>query len=68
MSATMPRQGGQVQLEQADIYLAWNMAPMAKGGLLCGTIHEMQQLIISAVWEYGYHDAKDYDVSSIICS
>jgi len=45
MSATMARQGGWVQLEQSDMRLALNMAKMAKGGISCGAIEEMQQLI-----------------------
>jgi len=45
MSATMARQGGQVQLEQSDIHLALNMAKMAKAGFLCTTIEEMQYLL-----------------------
>jgi len=32
MSATMARQGSQVQLEQSDMGLALNMAKMATGG------------------------------------
>jgi len=45
MSATMLRQGGQVQLEQSDMRLALNMAKMAKGGFLCSAIEETQFLI-----------------------
>ena len=45
MSATMARQGGQVQLEQSDIRLALNMAKMAKGGFSCAAIEETQQRI-----------------------
>jgi len=45
MSATMARQGGQVQLEQSDMHLALNMAKMAKERFLHATIEEMQQLI-----------------------
>jgi len=45
MSATMARQGGQEQLEQSFIGLAWNMAKMAKGRILCGTMEETQQQI-----------------------
>jgi len=33
MSATMARQGGQVQQEQSDMRLALNMDKMAKGGV-----------------------------------
>jgi len=45
MSATMARQGGQVQLEQSDMRLALNMAKMAKGGISRTAIEETQQLI-----------------------
>jgi len=45
MSATMARQGGQVQLEQSDMHLALNMAKMAKGVFLRATIEETQFLI-----------------------
>jgi hypothetical protein len=45
MSATMARQGGRVQLEQSDMRLALNMAKMAKGGISCAAIEEMQQLV-----------------------
>ena len=45
MSATMARQGGQVQLEQSDMRLALNMANIAKGGFSRAAIEEMQQLI-----------------------
>jgi len=45
MSATMARQGGQVQLEQSDMRLALNMAKMAKGGFPRPTIEGTQQLI-----------------------
>jgi hypothetical protein len=45
MSATMVRQGGQVQLEQSDMPLAFNMAKMAKGEFLRATVEETQQLI-----------------------
>jgi len=34
MSATMAKQGGQVQLEQSDMHLAMEMATMAKEGIL----------------------------------
>jgi len=44
MSATMARQGGQVQLEQSDMRLALNMAKMAKEGYLHAAIEETQQL------------------------
>jgi len=42
MSATMGRQGGQVQLEQSDMRLALNMAKMAKGGFSRAAIEETQ--------------------------
>ena len=45
MSATMARQGGQVQLEQSDMRLALNMAKMAKEGVSRATIKEMKYLI-----------------------
>jgi len=45
MSATMPRQGGRVQLEQSDICLALNMAKMAKEGFSCAAIEETKYLI-----------------------
>jgi len=45
MSATMARQGGQVQLEQCHMYLVLNMAKMAKGGFLRTAIEETQHLI-----------------------
>jgi len=47
MSATMARQGGQVQLEQSDMRLALIMAKMAKGGFLRAGIQETQQLILN---------------------
>jgi len=45
MSATMARQGGQVQLEQSDMHLVLNMAKMARGGFLRAAMEETQQLI-----------------------
>jgi len=45
MSATMARQGGQVQLEQSNMCLAFNMAPMAKEGFLWAAINETKYLI-----------------------
>jgi len=54
MSATMARQGGQVQLEQSNLRLAFNMAKMAKGGFSQAAIEETQQLIknpLAEVWE-----------------
>jgi len=43
MAATMARQGGHVQLVQADMHLASNMGKMAKGGFSRAAIEEMQQ-------------------------
>jgi hypothetical protein len=45
MSATMARQGGQVQVEQSDMCLALNMTKMAKGGFSHAAIEETQLLI-----------------------
>jgi len=45
MSATMARQGGQVQLEQSDMCVALNMAKNAKGTLSHTRIEETQFLI-----------------------
>jgi len=45
MSATMARQGGQVQLEQSDMRRALNMAKMAKGGFSRAAMEETQHLI-----------------------
>ena len=45
MSATVVRQGGQVQLEQSDMCLALNMAKMAKGGCWRVAEDETQYLI-----------------------
>ena len=45
MSATMARQGGQVQLEQSDMPLALNIAKMAKEGFLRAAIEETKYLI-----------------------
>ena len=44
MSATMARQGGQVQLEQSDMCHSLNMAKMAKGGVSHTAIEETQYL------------------------
>jgi hypothetical protein len=41
----MARQGGHVQLEQSDMRLAFNIAKMAKGGLLRAAVEETQYLI-----------------------
>jgi len=45
MSATMARQGGQVQLEQSDMRLALKMAKMAKEGFSHAAIEETKYLI-----------------------
>jgi hypothetical protein len=45
MSATMPRQGGRVQLEQSDMRLALIMAKMAKEGFSRASIEETKYLI-----------------------
>jgi len=45
MSATMARQGGQVQLEQSNMRLALNMAKMAKEGFWRAAIKETNYLI-----------------------
>jgi len=45
MSATIARQGGWVQLEQADMHLALNMAKMAKEGFSHAKMEEMKHLI-----------------------
>jgi len=45
MSATMARQGGQVQLEQSDMRLALNMAKMSEIWFLQAAIEETQQPI-----------------------
>jgi len=45
MSATMARQGGQVQLEQSDMRLALNMAKMAKEEFSWAGIKEKKFLI-----------------------
>jgi len=42
MSATMARQGGQVQLEQSDMRLAMNMAKSAKVGFSRAAKEDMQ--------------------------
>ena len=48
MSATMLRQGGQVQLEQSDMRLAWSMGRMAKGQFSHTKMKEMEQQITKA--------------------
>jgi hypothetical protein len=45
MSATMARQGGHVQLKQADMPITLNMVNMAKHGILHTAIKEMKNLI-----------------------
>jgi len=45
MSATMARQGDQVQLEQSDMRLGLNMAKMAKQGFSHAAREEMQHLL-----------------------
>jgi len=45
MSATMPRQGGRVQLEHSNMRLAMNMAKMAKEGFSRAAIEERKYLI-----------------------
>jgi hypothetical protein len=45
MSATMARQGGRVQLEQADMRIALNMVNMAKHGISRAGIEETKNLI-----------------------
>jgi len=45
MSATMARQGGQVQLEQSDMHLGLNIAKMAEDGFSRAAIEEMKYLI-----------------------
>jgi hypothetical protein len=45
MSATMTRQGGQVQLEQSNMCLGLNMAKMAKCGFPRTAREETQYLI-----------------------
>jgi len=40
MSATMGRQGGQVQLEESDMHLELNMAKMTKEGFSHAAIAE----------------------------
>jgi len=54
ISATMARQGGQVQLEQSDMGLALIMAKMAKAGFSCAAMEKTRYQIITpcaAVWE-----------------
>jgi len=42
MSTTMAMQGGQIQLEQSDMYIVLSLANQAKEGSVCTTIQEMQ--------------------------
>jgi len=46
MSATMARQGGQLQIEQSHMHLALNMAKMAKKGFLHTAIEETKYQIM----------------------
>jgi len=48
MSATMARQGGQVQPEQSNMRLALDMAKRAKEGFLHTMMEEMEYLIKNA--------------------
>jgi len=45
MSAAMARQGGQVQLEQSNMRLAWNMAKMSAEGLSHSAKEERKYLL-----------------------
>jgi hypothetical protein len=45
MSATMARQGGQVQLEQSNMHLPLNMGNIAKAVISCAARGKMQYLI-----------------------
>jgi len=45
MSATMAKQGGQVQLGQSDMRLAFNMTKMVTSGFSRATIEQIQSLI-----------------------
>jgi len=45
MTATMPRQGGGVQLEHSNLRLALNKAKMANGGFSRAAMEETQYLI-----------------------
>jgi len=45
MTATTARQGGRVQLEQLDMYLALNMAKMAQDGFSRAAIDDKKYLI-----------------------
>jgi len=47
MSATMARQGGQVQLEQSNMCLAFNMAKMVKEGCSHASIEETKNLMMN---------------------
>ena len=45
MSATMARQGGQVQRKQFEMRVALNTAEMVNGGFSCAAIQETHHLI-----------------------
>jgi hypothetical protein len=45
MTATMARQGGRIQLEQSNIWLALNQANMVKSSFLRSIIEETQNPI-----------------------
>jgi hypothetical protein len=45
MSATMASQGGRVQLEQSDMWLAMTMGKMATGAFARAAVEEMRYLI-----------------------
>jgi hypothetical protein len=42
MPTTMAKQGGQVQLEQPDMHLAFNMPTMATGGYSQAAVEKTQ--------------------------
>jgi hypothetical protein len=44
MSATMAKQEDSAQLEQSNMYLAWNIARMAKRGCLHTAMEETQYM------------------------
>jgi hypothetical protein len=55
MSATMTRQGGQVQLQYSDMCLSSDIAKMAKGGFSNTRIGETVEQInkpLAEVWEH----------------
>jgi hypothetical protein len=45
MAATMARQGGRVQLEQADMRIALNVVEMAKNGISRSAMEDTRNLI-----------------------